>query len=74
MTARMNEYESMFLKRLLRWRGCATPQELGPQICNQENSARQSCKRKGWVTFDRNYWRITDAGRAALKFKVAASE
>lgn len=30
------------------------------------NSARHTCKRRGWATFEGGYWRITDAGRAAL--------
>ncbi len=65
--AGMNGYERLFLACLVDWTGAATPTELSPQISNKENSARQSCKRKGWVTFDRHYWRITDSGRAALK-------
>lgn len=64
----MKYHERLFLKDLLRWTGAATAQELGPQICQQDNSARQACKRKGWVTYERPYWRITDAGREALAF------
>lgn len=56
-----------FLRAILQWDGAATPHELGPQTSQEENSTRQTCKRRGWVTFDRHYWRITDAGRAALK-------
>jgi len=55
-----------FLRAILKWDGAATPQEIGPQVSQQENSTRQTCKRRGWVTFDRYYWRITPAGRAAL--------
>jgi hypothetical protein len=55
-----------FLRALAKWTGVATPQELGPQLSQRDNSVRQACKRKGWVTFDRNYWRLTDAGRKVL--------
>jgi hypothetical protein len=43
----------------------ASPHDLAPQISQSDNSARQACKRKGWVTFKDGYWRVTDAGRAA---------
>lgn len=55
-----------FLRSILQWDGAATPREIGPQTSQEENSTRQTCKRRGWVTFDRYYWRITDAGRAVL--------
>lgn len=56
-----------FLREILKWAGAATPRELGPQTSQEENSARQTCKRRGWVTFDGYYWRITDEGhRVAL--------
>lgn len=66
MSARPTDVQAAFLRELLRWKGAATARELGPQTSQEENSARQRCKRRGWVTFDRHYWRITDAGRAAL--------
>jgi hypothetical protein len=53
-----------FLRDLAKWGGAATPQDLGPQVSQQENSARQRCKRRGLVTYD-GYWRLTDLGRAA---------
>lgn len=56
-----------FLRDLKRWGGVATTGELAPQTCQADNSARQTCKRRGWVTFDRYYWRLTDAGKDALK-------
>lgn len=56
-----------FLREIVKWEGAATPRELGPQTSQEENSTRQTCKRRGWVTFDRYYWRITDAGREALR-------
>lgn len=60
-----------FMANLKRWGGTATSQELGPQTCQADNSARQTCKRRGWVTFDKYYWRLTDAGRDALKLAGA---
>lgn len=56
-----------FLRELLRWTGVATPREIGPQISQPDNSARQTCKRRGWVTYDGSYWRITDSGREVLR-------
>lgn len=55
-----------FLREILKWSGAATPQELGPQTSQEENSCRQTCKRRGWVTYEGGYWRITESGRAAL--------
>lgn len=63
----MNGHEQAFLANLMEWTGAATSEELSPQISTKDNSARQSCKRKGWVWFDRPYWRITEAGEKALK-------
>jgi hypothetical protein len=54
-----------FLRELLRWDGAATPKQLGPQISQAENAARQFCKRHGWVTYD-GYWHITNTGRESL--------
>lgn len=68
----MNGHERLFLATLIEWAGAATTEELSPQISQKENSARQSCKRKGWVTFARPYWRITPEGRQALKDEFAA--
>ena len=65
-TQPMNEEQQKFLRELLRWEGAASPRDLGPQTSQAQNAARQTCKRRGWVTCDRHYWRITDAGRAAL--------
>jgi hypothetical protein len=55
-----------FLRAILKWDGAATPRELGPQTSQEENSCRQTCKRRGWVTYDGYYWRITNAGKVAL--------
>lgn len=56
-----------FLANVNRLGGTATPQQLGPQISQDDNAARQTCKRRGWVTFDRRHWRLTDAGRRAIE-------
>lgn len=66
-----NDMQRKFLVRLQQWNGVATTGELGPQTSQAENSARQTCKRRGWVTFDRYYWRITDLGRAALRALIS---
>lgn len=56
-----------FLRKLARWDGIASSRDLGPQISQKDNSVRQSCKRRGFVTFDGHYWRITMAGRDFLR-------
>lgn len=56
-----------FLQGLARWAGAATARELGPQTTQAENSARQTCKRRGWATYDGGYWRLTEAGHAVLQ-------
>lgn len=66
--------EKRFLREVMAWSGAATGHELksiGGGI------ARQSCKRKGLVTYDgtasnNGYWRITDAGREALAGELGA--
>lgn len=64
--ARLTEAHLRFLRDLVRWTGAATPRELGPQTSQEETGTRQFCKRHGFAQFDGHYWRITDAGRAAL--------
>lgn len=56
-----------FLQQLSAWQGIASPQELGPQTSQSENSARQLCKRRGLVTYRDGYWRLTDSGRDAVR-------
>lgn len=56
-----------FLRLLFIWEGVATSRELGPQTKQEENSARQRCKRQGLVTYSGGYWKLTDIGRAALR-------
>lgn len=63
---KLTKTQREFLRKLVHWTGAATPQELGPQLYQSENAARQTCKRRGLVTYDGRYWRITDAGRRAL--------
>jgi len=63
-----------FLRELVRWGGIASATNLGPQTRQAENSARQTCKRRGYVTYDggnNGYWRITDAGIVALRDDVS---
>jgi hypothetical protein len=62
-----NYHERNFMENLRRWQGAATSQELGPQISQADNSARQACKRRGWVTYDKHYWRLTYEGSQVLK-------
>lgn len=65
---RLSEHQRGFLRDLIRWKGAATTRELGPQTSQKDNAARQFCKRRGYVTYDGHYWRITDEGRTALVF------
>jgi hypothetical protein len=62
----MNPDQTKFLLALMREGGTAKPQDLGPQISQAENSARQTCKARGWVAFIGGHWRITDAGKIAI--------
>lgn len=72
-TQRTTPAQKEFLRRLMSWQGVATTDELGPQTSQADNSARQTCKRRGWVTFDRYYWRITDIGRDAYRAMIQAA-
>jgi hypothetical protein len=63
---KVTEAQRTFLRDLLKWGGAATSQEIGPIVYRSEDAARRTCKRRGYVTFDKHYWRITDLGRAAL--------
>lgn len=56
-----------FMRALASRQGVASPQDLGPQTRQEENSARQRCKRRGLVTYKDGYWRLTDVGREALR-------
>lgn len=67
---KLSEAQRAFLRELVKWSGAATSQELGPVMYRSEDAARQTCKRRGLVTYDKYYWRITDAGRAALAQEV----
>lgn len=65
---KLTKAQESFLRRLMQWDGIASPADLGPQTSQEENSTRQTCKRRGYVTFERadGYWRITTTGRALL--------
>jgi hypothetical protein len=72
MSRVMTVEQAKFLGELLKWTGVASSREIGPQTSQAQNSARQTCKRRGWVTYDggnTGYWRITDAGREALHWR-----
>lgn len=56
-----------FLRALSSWQGVASPQDLGPQTKQEENSARQRCKRQKLVIYEYGYWKLTDIGREALR-------
>ena len=63
---RLNEVDWKFLRALRRWQGVASSRDLGPQTSQDENRARQKCKRMGLVTYDGGndgYWRLTEQGR-----------
>jgi len=63
----LGEGDHNFLRLLRRWEGAATSQELGPQMSQDENRARQKCKRRGLVTFGGGYWRLTELGQHVAK-------
>ena len=63
--------QEKFLRSLARWQGVASPQDLGPQTSQEENSARQRCKRQGLVTYEGGYWRLTNLGRETLIVGIA---
>ena len=67
MGERLTEAQRRFMVRLERLGGFASLTELGPQMTQEENSARQRCRRRGWVIFSAGYWRMTPAGRSLLK-------
>jgi hypothetical protein len=68
----MKAEAAKFMLKLMEWGGVADRWNLGPQTSQQQNSARQYCKRHGWVVFEGGYWRIMDAGCAAFKWERPA--
>lgn len=62
----MTPEQLKFMRELARWDGIASPHDLGPQMHQKDNNARKAAKRQGLVKFEGGYWRMTDAGRAAL--------
>lgn len=67
IASRLNEGDHNFLRILRTWQGIASPQNLGPQTSQDENRARQRCKRNGLVTFEGGYWRLTEIGKFVAK-------
>ncbi len=59
--------QERFMRDLLRWQGVAHSRDLHPQVSHADNNARATCKRRGWVTYDGHYWRMTDAGREIMR-------
>jgi hypothetical protein len=66
LATQLDDDDFRFLRELAKWEHIASPRELGPQIHQAQNKARQKCKRKGIVTFESGYWRTTDIGRRVL--------
>jgi hypothetical protein len=64
--SQLDDGDFRFLRELAKWGHCASPQDLGPQMHQDQNRARQKCKRKGLVSFEGGYWRTTDLGRQVL--------
>ena len=70
IATQLNDGDFKFLRSLARWQHVASSRDLGPQTSQDENRARQKCKRKGLVTYDGGndgYWRTTDLGRLVLR-------
>lgn len=70
MAKSMTQEQRRFLGLLWRWQGVASSRDLGPQTSQAQNSARQTCRRRGWVTYDGGndgYWRMTEEGRTAYQ-------
>ena len=63
----MEPHIEAFMRNLARWQGIASSRDLGSRPSQQENSARQTAKRRGWVTYDKYYWRMTESGHQALR-------
>ena len=73
----MKPEQQKFLRELLRWDGVASSRDIGPQTSQAMNSARQTCKRRGWVTYDGGndgYWRLTEAGREAYRASLLSND
>jgi hypothetical protein len=66
IATQLNDGDFKFMRMLARWDHVASSQDLGPQTSQDENRARQKCKRKGLVTYEGGYWRTTDLGRMVL--------
>lgn len=62
----MKPEQLKFMLDLKSYDGVASSEDLGPQMSQADNAARQTCKRRGWAVFYGGYWRLTPAGWAAL--------
>lgn len=67
LASQLDDDDFRFMRELAKWQHVASPQDLGPQMHQAQNKARQKCKRKGLVTFEGGYWRTTDLGRQVLR-------
>lgn len=65
--AKMNDDVKLFLRRLVEWDGVCAPNDLRILATRKQDRARQWAKRRGLVIFEDGYWKITDAGNAALR-------
>jgi len=63
VASRLSEGDHNFMRLMRQWDWVASPYDLGPQTSQDENRARQRCKRNGLVTFDGHYWRATELGK-----------
>jgi hypothetical protein len=57
---------ALFLRQLHEWGGIASLGDLGSRPTREESLARQFCKRRGWVVYNRcgrgGYWMVTSRG------------
>lgn len=64
LATQLKPSQAKFLRDLAAWSGVASARDLGPQTSQEENSARQRCKRLNLVTYEGGYWRMTNIGWA----------
>ena len=70
----MTPEQQRFMNELRSWDGVASSRDLGPQISQKENSARQFCKRRGWVVYTEGYWRITTKGYQMIEDALSSQQ
>lgn len=56
----------IFFNAIKAYGGAASPQEC-PTATRAQDRVRRIAKKRGWVTFEGGYWRMTDAGAAARR-------